>query len=219
MTVSFGSDGKALILTRSAISDTGNTTPSTTLWLLDPASAVLTPVDTFTIFSTDLSVKLNQFPGQIIQASAGVSGDRNMIVLLAGVESDVPASSKAWIVIRYDVLRKTAVGQNWIGAPAAPRSVAVDNDGTNVMADWTLYHYINGQVYDWAQVPSPGTAFNIGTNAWDLKRNLIYSQIPAGGDSSVLHVFDTDNLTVRSRIQLPEDLAGKSVMSSDGNTL
>jgi len=70
-----------------------------------------------------------------------------------------------------------------------------------------------------AQFPQPNGAYERGSHAWDLKRNLIYAQIPAPGDGPVLHIADTDNLTIRERLQLSEELAGKSVMSSDMNTM
>ena len=35
----------------------------------------------------------------------------------------------------------------------------------------------------------------------------------------MLHIVDTDNLAVHKRLQLPEDLSGKSQMSSDGQAM
>jgi hypothetical protein len=35
----------------------------------------------------------------------------------------------------------------------------------------------------------------------------------------ILHVLDADNFTVRERLPLPENLAGRSILSSDGETL
>ena len=48
---------------------------------------------------------------------------------------------------------------------------------------------------------------------------MIYSQIPVTGDGPVLHILDTDNLTVRERLQIPEALMGRALMSTDGNTM
>jgi uncharacterized protein (TIGR03437 family) len=57
----------------------------------------------------------------------------------------------------------------------------------------------------------------------DSTRGLIYAQIPesAPGELTgpVLMVADADNLTVRERLNLPENLAGKSALSSDGSTM
>ncbi len=37
-------------------------------------------------------------------------------------------------------------------------------------------------------------------------------------EAPVLHVMDTDNLTVRQRIQLPQTMSGRTVISSDAST-
>jgi uncharacterized protein (TIGR03437 family) len=95
--------------------------------------------------------------------------------------------------------------------------VALDQTGANVLSDWGLQHYLpDGSSYLLAQFPRPDGAFNIGTHAWDLTDGRIYAQMPTPDDTSVLHVMATDNLTVSKRLQLPEDLSGKSEMSSDG---
>ncbi len=73
-----------------------------------------------------------------------------------------------------------------------------------------------GDSYLLAEFPQPNGAFNIGSHAWDVIRNLIYAQIPTPDDKSVLHIMDVDNLTVRERLQMAEDLSGKSQMSADG---
>jgi len=222
LTVTFGSDGMALILTRTPLAaDPENPPPSTNLFLLDPLAGTFSPIDSLTIQSTDLAVPLATFPGQIVQAASAVSGDGKTIAILAATDPDKAASSKKSIDIRYDVATRRATALvSSTSPPAGPRSVALDGTGMNVMSNWALSRYIEGLPYLWAQVPAadPG-AFNIGSNAWDTSRNLIYSQIPAPRDGAVLHIFDTDNLTVRERIRLSENLAGRSVMSSDMNTM
>src|SRR6202034_2931571 len=35
----------------------------------------------------------------------------------------------------------------------------------------------------------------------------------------ILNIVDSDNLTLEDRIQLPENLAGKSLLSADNNTM
>ena len=59
-----------------------------------------------------------------------------------------------------------------------------------------------------------------------IENILIYAQVPEGttdstkeGAPPVLHILDSDNLTVRERIRLAENLAGRSVPSSDSNTM
>ncbi len=76
-----------------------------------------------------------------------------------------------------------------------------------------------GALFDCARhsdgaVPRPVGPAEVGSHAIDSDRGLIYAQIPAeAGDPPVLTVADADNLTVRERFNLPENLAGKSVLS------
>jgi len=74
---------------------------------------------------------------------------------------------------------------------------------------------------DLAQFPYPSGKLTVGSHAFDWSRNLIYAQIPTGaaGEAPTLHIVDSDNLTVRERLQLPENLAGKSVLTSDHQTM
>lgn len=226
--VAFGADGQALVVTRSPTPPAPPpppppTTPPTppppppapgpNVFLLDPASAAITTIAAVAVASQDLSIPLNTFPAQVIQAAVGVSGDRNTIVVLTSPE---------FTVIDYSVPSRSILfaGQGTAVPPLGPRTVSMDQNASNLLLGWVLFRSISPQDFQvWAQFPQPDGAFNIGTHAWDLSRNLIYAQIPAPGDGPVLHVVDTDNLTVRERIQLLENLAGKSVMSSDMNTM
>ncbi len=122
-------------------------------------------------------------------------------------------------MIHYNVSTQTAYAEGFTTTPpAGPRSVAVDQTAANILADWGLQHYLpDGSSYLLAQFPRPNGAFNLGTQAWDLTRGLIYAQNPTPDDlTPVLHVMATDNLTVSKRLQLPDNLSGKSQMSSDG---
>ena len=143
-----------------------------------------------------------------------MSGDGNKIVILAA-----PSVLKrsAFAEIRYDVPTETATLGIGSSSPLlGPRSVSVDQDATNVLTGWFMLLRNQAGDHISAAFPRPNGAFQIGSHAWDLTRNLIYAQIPVPEDKSVLHILDTDNLTVRQRIQLNEDLSGKSQMSLDG---
>jgi uncharacterized protein (TIGR03437 family) len=223
LAIAFGADGRALIVVRSDPPATGENPPppGPNLFLLDPALGSLQPIAGITISSRDLSVPLATFPTQIIQAAVSVSGDRNTIVVQAAPVSDNSGAGALSIVIRYHVDTQTAT-EILFGSspPPGPKSVSVDQTAANVLVDWGLLHYpTEDDPYALAQFPAADGAFNIGTHAWDVSRNLIYAQIPAPGDAAVLHIVDTDNLTVRERIQLQENLAGKSVMSSDSSVM
>ena len=62
--------------------------------------------------------------------------------------------------------------------------------------------------------------FSVGSTAFDDSRGLLYAQIPAvQGEAPTLMLVTQNNLTLQDRLQLPENLTGRSVLSSDSNTL
>ncbi len=78
LAVAFGSDGNAVILTRTPAVDPQNPGPLTNLFVLQPFPyQTLTPIVSIPVQSVDLPVPLVKFPTQIGQAAAGVSGDKN----------------------------------------------------------------------------------------------------------------------------------------------
>jgi uncharacterized protein (TIGR03437 family) len=115
------------------------------------------------------------------------------------------------------------VGQLQVGVlgivstpPLGPRSVSVNQDGHTFMVGWTL---MSQDIFGLADVPYANGDFRLGGHVWDTGRNLIYVDVPVTAtEAPVLHVMDTDNLTVRQRIQLPQTMSGRALISSDGNT-
>lgn len=217
LTVTFGADNNALVLLGAVSSTSGGTTPGTqsNLFLLNPGAGTLQPVSiTVDADSTGLPVPLVTFPAEITKAAAGVSRDGNAIFVMAQI-------SASTTIILYDVASQTAKVSGIVSTPPlGPASVTVDRTGSNVLLGWSLWHQVpNGKYHHWAEFPDVDGKLNLGSHAWDVSRNTIYAQIPATGDKSVLHVMDTDNLTVRERIQLPEYLAGKSILSSDSSVM
>jgi uncharacterized protein (TIGR03437 family) len=143
---------------------------------------------------------------------------------------------------RYDVGAKNVVWLPSGSDPGSgPQTVSVNRDGTRFMAGLGLFNR-NGSVV--AQFHNPTATDNIGSHAFDAVGNasypygIIYAQIPDGSGSGaappgatpvtppggpvaslptpepVLLLVDADNLTVHERIQLPENLAGRSVLNS-----
>lgn len=210
LTVAFGFDGQALVVMRKSVQR------------IDPASGFAVVVDVPPLASRDLPVELAKVPTQIIQAASGVSGDKKTILVLAATGPDPTASSNASALLTYDVATNKLISEGFVTTPPeGPRTISVDQTAANFVFGWGLLHRIMGDNYLWAQFPAATGAFHIGTHAWDTARNVIYAQVPADSDTglSVLHIVDTDNLTVRQRLQLPENLSGKSVMSSDMSTM
>ena len=217
LTVAFGRGQQALVVT------------STTLYLADPVARSLQalPTPPLTLTSTPLPVTFGTFPPQIVQASDTVSGDGQTIFVLAqagqsqtGTSTTTSASSTSGIqmLIRYNIPSGSLSATTITTSPAlGPRVISANLDGSDVLAGWAL---LDPNIVLLAQFPYVSGALNVGGHAWDYLRNLIYAQVPSGpSDPPVLNVVDTDNLTVRERIQLPENLGGRTVFSSDMNTL
>ena len=240
LTVSFGSDGQALVVCRNP----PGKTLQPNIFILNPSAGSLLTIGTVPVQSADLplgcppttpcgpapagptppsgsgAAPLAQGPGLTIQASAGVSGDLNTIVVLAGTTQDPTGTSNQSILIRYYVPTQALSSEQFVTKPTfGPRAVSVDQTAAGVMVGWGDTQYINSQTYLWAQFPNVTGAFNLGSHAWDRLRNVIYANIPTSTENAVLHVAASDNLTILERIQLQENLGGKSLMSSDMNTM
>jgi uncharacterized protein (TIGR03437 family) len=240
VSVAFGSDGKALV----AVSVSQQTEPfAPNIFALDPSTGVMQTIAMAPIYSRTLpqnptksegDLPAPNAPTQIVESATAVSADRKSIFILGAASQDDTASSNQSIIIHYDVPTQTLYWTGFVSTPnMGPRSMATDATGTFFMSGWTLDKFMQNPTClastpgakvlpgpcEWAQVASQNGAFNLGSHAWDVKRNLIYSQVPAPKEGHVLNIMDTDNLTVRERIQMSEDISGRSLMSSDGNTM
>jgi uncharacterized protein (TIGR03437 family) len=115
--------------------------------------------------------------------------------------------------------------------------VSVNRDGSKYLAGWVLHGSAIWDravgVWNLAQFPDPEGLLHIGSHAIDSDRGLVYAQVRTeaeegadqqqGGDSEpvspILQILDDDNLAVLEEYQLPENLAGKSLLSSDASTM
>ena len=199
LAASFGGASQALLVT------TGG------FLLMDPTSGNTQSLKVTSIPSLNLPVPFATFPPNIIQTSLGVSGDGSTIIVLANSASNIATLSYQTGSASLSLIGFTA------SPPLGPSTVSVNQDGSRFLAGWVLLDSNGGNR---AQFPYALGSFRAGGHAWDTSRNLIYADIPVSAtESPVLHIVDTDNLTVRERIQLPQMMAGRSVLSSDTNTL
>lgn len=197
----FGYDNRALVVT------------STEFLLFDPVSGAVQMLATISdVTATTLPAPPADAPPQIVAASVAASGDARYIFGLTDT-----------IRFRYDASNKSILSLGYTSTPTmGPRAVAVNRDGSYWTGGWALFDR-NGRL--WAQFPNPSGALQTGGHAFDTARGLIYSQVPeaASGTSSVqtpiLQIVESDNLTVRERLILPENLAGKAALSSDGSMM
>jgi uncharacterized protein (TIGR03437 family) len=196
--VAFGIDNRALVVT------------STDFTLFDPVSGATQTLDTITgVVAKSLPAEAAQIPANIIAASVAASGDRRRIFGLTDT-----------IQFSYEVFGHRLTAFNYVSTPPmGPRVVSVNRDGSYYLSGWAL-NTAGGTL--WAQFPNPRGDLHIGSHAVDAERGLVYAQIPQGGSSPgtatppVLQVHEADNLRVRERLQLAENLSGKSILSSDG---
>lgn len=208
--VAFGADGLALVVT------------STNFLLLDPSSGTTTQLATIAgVAANALPQPTGTAPSTIVAASVAASGDG---LTIYGYGST--------LLFQYNVSTKTITSSLYTASPPlGPQAVSVSQDGSYFTAGWALKDSL---FYNISQFPNPSGALNIGTTAIDSVHNVIYAQIPPGTSTTssattssssssttppTLQIVASDNLTVENQLNLPENFAGRSVLSSDGNTL
>lgn len=201
--VAFGAEGLALVVT------------ATEFLEFDPVTGVVRQIDTVqNVTAKTLPQPPVSFPPNIVAASMAASGDGRFIFGLSDT-----------IRFRYDVLNRRLLSLGYTSTPAfGPRAVSVNRDGTNYTAGWGLFDR-RGTLM--AQFPDPAGLLNLGGHAYDTARGVIYSQVPDSKAAAnlmnlpppVLQVVDAQNLAVLERIELPENLAGKAVLSADSQMM
>ena len=198
--VAFGVDNRVLVVT------------SVDFTLFDPVSGSTQALDTIQgLIAKTLPVESATFPPNIVAASLGVSGDGRLIYGLTDT-----------FRFRYDVeKRRLSVLYYTSEPPQGPRAVSVNEDGSSYLSGWALFG-ATGRLT--AQFPDPSGLLNVGTHALDTGRGLIYAQVPRGSQNQSLvkpelQIVDADNLRVREILQLRENLAGKSVLTTDGSVM
>ncbi len=210
--VAFGLDGLALIVT------------TTNFLLFDPTNGQITVLDSIAnVTANTLPVAPANFPPNIVSASLNVSADGFHVYGLTNT-----------IFFHYGVLNHSLEVLTYTSTPTlGPLAVSVANDGSFFTAGWGLV--LNNGIWA-AQFPSPVGTYNVGSTAIDSSAGLIYAQVPQSASSSssnstsstapqgsvappILQIVASDNLSVQQNLQIPENLAGKSVLSSKRDML
>jgi hypothetical protein len=127
------------------------------------------------------------------------------------------------IRFRYDVLGQTVYSAGYTAdPPQGPRVVSVSRDGSYFTAGWGLFDSVGHLL---SQFPNPSGKLNVGSHVIDSVAGLIYAQIPqasgapSSGVTPILMMAAADNLTVEEQIQLPENLAGRSLLDAARSTM
>jgi len=202
--VAFGLDDKALVVT------------TTAFFLFDPTIGSTTLLETIAQVATNaIPQPPASFPGNIVQASVTVSRDG---LTIAGFGGNNP-----YLEFRYNVVSHTITSAFYTSSPPlGPTAVSLADDGSAASFGWWL---VDANFNIAAQWGNPAGLANVGSTLIDSSRNLIYAQIPPNGTPAtantnppLLLIADSDNLTVEDQLQLPENLAGKSILSRDHGT-
>ena len=213
--VAFLGSGQALVVT------------TTNFLLFDPATGQNTLVAAIPNIALTLPVPLATFPGQILQAALASSADGTTIWGIAS------AGAAAAFVFQYTggVISAAAYTAT---PPTLPR-VTSSADGSYAMVGYTLLG-IRGFPYVKGRYPDIILSTNITGNAIDSAHGIVYAQFPdknqpAGPATSssgsaattplpaAMLIMDSDNLTFRDRISIPEDMVGRAVLNSAATVL
>jgi uncharacterized protein (TIGR03437 family) len=210
---------------------------TTTMYIFDPLSGALVTLASFANLAKTLPVAPATFPGQIIEGALATAADH---VHVWGVLSAGGGGSQGIFV--YEATTGRLFADGWITNPPLVPRISVAADGSWAMIGWAAYARstcIPGPNFMVrSRYPNPVASANVTGHAIDSKNNILYAQIPdantptnppytpttqAGTASSaklpVLSVMDADNLTVRDKLNLPENMTGRSVLTSDGAML
>jgi uncharacterized protein (TIGR03437 family) len=200
--VAFGADGMALLIT------------TTDLLLLDPGPGTMRVITTTAeLAATALPAEPGiTFPPNIVATAMATSGDGLWIYGLADLDQG------GVMRFRYDVYHRRASAFGFTSTPTmGPRAIASNRDGSSYMTGWGLFNS-NGDLV--SEFPGPDGKLNVGGLVFHTDAGLIYGQIPeAGSTDPLLLIMEMDNLTVRERLRLPENLAGKSLLNAAGDVM
>ncbi|MEP7351921.1 MAG: hypothetical protein ABI824_01685 [Acidobacteriota bacterium] len=194
--LAFGIDNRALIVT------------TKDFILFDPvtgATQLLTSIQAQA--ANTIPQPAQSFPPNIVAASVAASADGTVIYGFGDT-----------LLFRYFVQTRGLSSTLYSASPKlAPRAVSVADDGSYAAMGWTM---VDRQGNFYAEFDQPSGILNKGGHGVDSKRGLVYSEVPKlDTDPAMLRIYDADNLTMREQLQLPEHMAGRAVMGSNGNNL
>jgi uncharacterized protein (TIGR03437 family) len=219
LAVAFGGDDKALVVTATAFV-LFDPSVGTTQTLETIAQVAASPLPTNAVPQPPAT-----FPLNFTQAASATSKDGLTVAGFGG-------SPTASMLFRYSVANHTIYATASGESPAlGPRTVSVADDGSQTSYGWwtvdtnfVIMSEFNGNPGG-AYTPAAGL-LPLGSSMIDSSRSLIYAQIPPAGtpatvntNAPILQILDADNLTLEDQLQLPENLAGKSVITNNHNTM
>ncbi len=190
--------------------------------LLDPVSGQMIGLNTFSNLSQQLPVNQAIFPGQILQTALTTSKDGYVVWGVGG------AGTGNQVIYTYNAHTGNMAVTIDVSSPALLPRVSVAADGSTAMIGWAQFSAAGILT---ARYPNVISSANITGHAYDSTNGIIYGQFPdssqptgpATGTTSTgvpaMLIMDADNLTVRDRIVIPEDMTGRAVLNNAATTL
>ena len=225
--VAVGSDGRVLIATIG----TGANNLTNVLLVFDPKAQDQQALTTISVTPPPpLPPQLPPPAGRpFLQSRSQLMASRNG-AFIVGV--NIPTGATTRNVFVYEVASGTVLRSRTVSSATSVLSVAPD--GSKFMAGLTLFETATLQVLaqqNLANSPypiAPNTNFNTqtlqGGSVFAPDGSVLYSGFdvspvqnpPARANVSQLMLSDPDNLLISMGLQLPENLAGKMIISNDG---
>lgn len=186
--------------------------------LLDPVTGQTRTIDTVEgLAGKTLPVPVPSLPSEIVRASVTASRDGLWIYGLTDK-----------FLFRYDANFSLLSITGYTSTPEmGPRTVSVSSTGSYYTAGWALFDRQGSMT---AQFPNPSGKLDVGSHVIDSDGGVVYAQLvqaeaaaPASGATQpigsatvapTLDILAADNLAVIDRLQLRENLAGRSVLNS-----
>jgi len=226
--IAVGGDGRVLITTIG----TGVNNTQNTLLLYDPAITDARSLTALTLVPPPPAIPGTTTTGQLIQANRSFLATSNDGSYIMGV--NVPNGTTRAVFV-FEVASSTMLRSRTVNNISSVLSVSPDS--TKFMAGLNLFETetlaVLGQ-QNLANAPYPIAAAvnfnaqqNQGGSVFSPDGRTIYSAFniaptqnpPARANVGQLQISDADNLLITMGLQMPENLAGKMVISPDGNNI
>ena len=217
--VAFVNTGKALVVT------------TTSFLLFDPVSGQISMITPLSTVPVVLPVAGATFPGQISQAALTASADGSMVYGIAD------AGTGTQPVFQYYAKGNTVAGGVWISQPPLLPRVAVAADGSSAFIGWCMLVSMFQPAglpggYLPARYPDVIASTNITGMVIDSKNSLVYGQWPDASQpigpplasatptvQPAMLIMDSDNLTVRDRLTIPENMVGRASLNAAASVI
>ena len=207
--VAFVANGEALIVT------------TTSFLLFDPVSGQISLIKTLANLSTSLPVSQATFPGQISETALTTSADGSTVW---GIGS---AGTGSQMIYQYFASSNSLWAETYVSTPALLPRVSVAADGSYAMIGWSM---LSAAGYVPARYPNIISSTNITGHVIDSKNGIVYGQFPDASQPTgavtasstvfpAILIMDSDNLTVRDRITIPENMVGRAILNSAASVI